>query len=202
VDRRLTARGKLRRQQLLDEATRLFAERGYHATAVADVVDAVGVGKGVFYWYFESKEALFLELLGEAQLHLEHIQLEAANAAAEPVRRVELGIRGALRWLEGHRDVLAVLQLAATEDRFLPSLRAGQERAATMLAAHLKEGIVLGGIPDGDPLVLAHAVLGAVEALARTFLSREGAWDQGIADTAVAFCVGGLLSPRGAAAPS
>ena len=53
-----------------------------------------------------------------------------------------------------------------------------------------------GRIPDGDPQVLAHAVLGAVKSLAWTFLAREGAWDDGVADTAVAFCVGGLLADR------
>ena len=202
MDRRLTTKGKLRRRQLLDEAVRLFAENGYHTTSVADIVDGVGVGKGVFYWYFESKEQLFLELLDEAQQDLERAQVLAAGEQTDPVRRLELGIRGALQWLEGHRDVLAVLQLAATEERFVDALRAGQERSAMLLAANLKEGIVAGHIPDGDPLVLAHAVLGAVEALARTFLGREGAWDQGVADTAVAFCLGGLLSPRGSSASS
>jgi AcrR family transcriptional regulator len=198
VERKLTSKGERRRRQLMDEAARLFAERGYHTTSVADVVDGVGVGKGVFYWYFESKEALFLALLEEAQRELEDAQVRAAADEPDLVRRLELGIRGALQWLEVHRDVLAVLLLAATEDRFVDALRAGQERAAHTLAAQLKEGIVAGVIPDGDPLVLAHAVLGAVEALARTFLTREGAWDQGIADAAVAFCLGGLLSPRGA----
>ena len=35
-----------------------------------------------------------------------------------------------------------------------------------------------------------------IDALARTFLGREGAWDDGVADTAVAFCLGGLLATR------
>ena len=67
-DRRLTARGEERRRQIIEVATRLFAHNGYHPTSVADVVDAVGVGKGVFYWYFSSKEALLREILREGQL--------------------------------------------------------------------------------------------------------------------------------------
>lgn len=47
-----------RREELLDAATRLFAERGVAATAVSDIVRAVGVSQGTFYWYFESKEAV------------------------------------------------------------------------------------------------------------------------------------------------
>ena len=61
-DRRLTAQGLERKQQLLDRAAELFAERGYAETRVIDIVRAAGVAKGLFYWYFENKEALFKEL--------------------------------------------------------------------------------------------------------------------------------------------
>jgi AcrR family transcriptional regulator len=206
VERRLTTRGQARRRQLLDHATRRFAEHGYHRTSVADIVDGVGVGKGVFYWYFESKEQLFLQVLAQAQHDLWSVQESAVGDEPDPVRRIEQGIRGALSWLEANRDVLAVFQVAATDARFVDALRAGEELMAAELAADLKEGIVSGRVPDGDPLVLAHAVLGAVEALAHTFLGREGAWDEGVADTAVAFCLGGLLaerpSRRGGSAPA
>ena len=61
TERRLTARGKERRQQLMDYAAERFAEGGYHPTSVAEIVQGLGVGKGVFYWYFDSKEELFLD---------------------------------------------------------------------------------------------------------------------------------------------
>ena len=47
-----------RREELLDAATRLFADQGVADTAVSDIVRAVGVSQGTFYWYFESKEAV------------------------------------------------------------------------------------------------------------------------------------------------
>jgi AcrR family transcriptional regulator len=196
VTRKLTIRGEARRRQLLDHATRLFADQGYHQTSVADIVAGVGGGKGVFYWYFESKEQLFLEVLAQAQHDLWSVQQAAVEDEPDPVLRIERGIRGALAWLEANRHVLAVFQLAATDTTFVGALRAGEELMAAQLATDLKEGIVSGRIPDGDPFVLAHAVLGAVEALAHTFLGREGAWDDGVADTAVAFCLGGLLADR------
>jgi len=46
-------------QQLVDCATRVFIERGYAHTQMADVAEAMGVGKGTLYGYVESKEALF-----------------------------------------------------------------------------------------------------------------------------------------------
>jgi AcrR family transcriptional regulator len=45
--------------QLIEVATRIFVERGYRPTQMADVADALGVAKGTLYGYVESKEALF-----------------------------------------------------------------------------------------------------------------------------------------------
>ena len=67
MSRRLTQRGKERRQQLMEYAAARFAENGYHPTSVAEIVQGLGVGKGVFYWYFDSKEQLFVEILRDAQ---------------------------------------------------------------------------------------------------------------------------------------
>jgi AcrR family transcriptional regulator len=47
-----------RRQAILDAALQLFAERGYHGTAVPEVAERAGVGAGTLYRYFASKEAL------------------------------------------------------------------------------------------------------------------------------------------------
>ncbi|MFA9430505.1 TetR/AcrR family transcriptional regulator [Egicoccus sp. AB-alg2] len=51
------------RQELLDAAARVFAERGYHAASVDLVAEAAGYTKGAVYSNFDSKEELFLELL-------------------------------------------------------------------------------------------------------------------------------------------
>lgn len=45
-----------RRQELLDTARRLFIEKGYEKTSVNDILQAVGIAKGTFYYYFTSKE--------------------------------------------------------------------------------------------------------------------------------------------------
>jgi AcrR family transcriptional regulator len=56
--RRVVKDREARREELLDAATRLFSARGVADTAVSDIVAAVGVSQGTFYWYFESKESV------------------------------------------------------------------------------------------------------------------------------------------------
>ena len=75
--RKLTPRGRDRRDQLMECGARLFAERGYHPTSVADIVAAIGVGKGVFYWYFASKDELLTELLKASNHDLRKRQQQA-----------------------------------------------------------------------------------------------------------------------------
>ena len=46
------------RQQIIDAAVSLFAERGYHATTIADIAEAAEVAPRTFFSYFPSKEAV------------------------------------------------------------------------------------------------------------------------------------------------
>jgi AcrR family transcriptional regulator len=193
MNRRLTQRGRDRRRQLIDFAAHRFAENGYDPTSVAEIVSGMKVGKGVFYWYFSSKEELFLEILREAQHELRRVQQAALGDEADPVRRIELGIRASLAWLAEHRHLFSIFQFAAADERFAPALRQGQDVAVGDVVRHVKEAIVSGRVRDTDPLVLTHAVLGVTNNLARTFIFERGDEAGSVADEAVAFCLHGLL---------
>lgn len=56
----------LNRQLILDEASRLFRERGFDAVTVADVMKAAGQTHGGFYGHFKSKDALIAAAVGHA----------------------------------------------------------------------------------------------------------------------------------------
>jgi hypothetical protein len=109
------------------------------------------------------------------------------------VRRIELGIRASMAWLDEHRRVVNLFQFAATEDRFAPALRRGEEVAVADVVRHVKDGIVEGRVPDGDPELVAHAILGVTNQLARVFVHERGEDGSEVADAAVAYCLRGLL---------
>lgn len=189
---RLTERGRERRAQLVDFASRRFAERGYHPTSVAEIVDGIGVGKGVFYWYFCSKEELFLEILRGAQRSVRRRQQAAIAGEPDPVRRIELGIRATLAWLGDHRHLFVLTQFAATEERFAPLLADGEAVAVADVVRHVADGIAAGRVRRADPVALAQAMIGVTNQLARTMLFERGEGAETVADAAVAFCLDGL----------
>ncbi|OBF14256.1 TetR family transcriptional regulator [Mycobacterium sp. ACS4054] len=64
----LTAKGRQTRQAIEQAARKLFAERGFHGTTLADITSAAGKSSAVFYRYFGDKEDL-LAALAESFLH-------------------------------------------------------------------------------------------------------------------------------------
>jgi AcrR family transcriptional regulator len=56
-----------RRRQLLAHAKQLFVSLGYHATTTEKIATAAGVSEPVLYRHFDSKKALFLEVLAEVR---------------------------------------------------------------------------------------------------------------------------------------
>ena len=185
----------------MDYAALRFAENGYHPTSVAEIVTGMGVGKGVFYWYFSSKEELFTEILRESQLDLRKAQQAAIGHEEDAVVRITTGIRASMAWLSAHRHLYTLTEFAASDERFRPMLRRAQDIAVADLTRHVKDAIVAGQITDADPLIFSHAILGVTNQLARAFVHHRGMAPEEVADSAVAFCLGGLGGLQGAPAP-
>lgn len=69
-----------KRQAILDQAVRTFAELGYRGTDVQVIADGAGVGKGTVYRYFRSKEDLFWATTYEVLLRLDQHTLQAMES--------------------------------------------------------------------------------------------------------------------------
>ena len=94
VDAPPHAAGRQRRSQLMAYATGTVRGQGYHPTSVAEIVDGLGVGKGVFYWYFTSKEELFVgDPPRRAARSAPPPARRRSATSPTPIRRIELGIR-------------------------------------------------------------------------------------------------------------
>jgi AcrR family transcriptional regulator len=60
-------RGQQTQRRLVEAATKVFAKRGLHAARIEEITTIAKVSRGAFYQYFDSKDALFAELLHEVE---------------------------------------------------------------------------------------------------------------------------------------
>ena len=58
--KRNSKKPEVRKQELIEIAAKLFAEKGYEAVSVRDILDVVGGAPGMFYYYFKSKQDIYV----------------------------------------------------------------------------------------------------------------------------------------------
>ena len=90
------AQGRATRGQLIDVATRLFAEQGYEGTSIEAVLAAAGVSRGALYHHFAGKEALFEAVASAATDRVTAELTEAISGCSDPVDAVRTG---AVAWI-------------------------------------------------------------------------------------------------------
>lgn len=74
-----------KRTAMMQAAVRVFAEKGYHAATIRDIVQAADVAVGTFYFYFPDKETLFVYLYEEtADFMIQAIQQSLSSRATLP----------------------------------------------------------------------------------------------------------------------
>jgi TetR/AcrR family fatty acid metabolism transcriptional regulator len=90
----------LRRKQILEAATKVFAKRGFHRTTIRDIGRAAGVADGTIYNYFENKTGLLLAILNQLN--------ESDRRSADLAHMPDMDIREFFQQYLQHRlDVLS-----------------------------------------------------------------------------------------------
>ncbi|MFF9409508.1 TetR family transcriptional regulator [Streptomyces anandii] len=163
------------RRRLRACAARLFAERGFTETTVADIAACADVSTRTFFRYYDSKEDLLLpdgvELFAAveralAQRPADEPPLDAVHhallAAAEPFRNTSLTVL--THPLDGTEQLIAA--------RLIQAFAEFEERLTRLVLDRLPEGT-----PDADlhAAVVAGAALGTVRAVLRTQRGRRAA---------------------------
>lgn len=100
-----------REAELLAAATRLFRQRGYHATSMQDLGEALGMNRGSLYHYINGKDELLWAILNRALDLLETRVLPVLEADAPPVDRLTAAIREHLHVAADHADELSLIQI-------------------------------------------------------------------------------------------
>jgi AcrR family transcriptional regulator len=135
-----------RREEILDAATKLFAEHGYADTDTQQLADKLGVGKGTLYRYFPSKRELFLAAADRGMRKLCQYIDASISAIEDPPEKIAEVFRSYLTFFADHPELCELLihERALFKDRKTPTYfehrEANRERLRSLYRAYIAEG--------------------------------------------------------------
>lgn len=164
-----------RREEILDAARRVFAERGFRGTTIADIAEEANIALGTIYLYFSSKEDVF----GALNQRFNEV-ITSATRDVPPGRTVGETTR---RYVESvftacaaNRDLVRLVVLNTDpESDIAKRMRTADNKRNRPLVHALARGMKDGAVRKGDPEIIANLVRGAVSmAVYQAFIVSDG----------------------------
>ena len=191
--RELTSKGRQTRQAIEQAARKLFAERGFHGTTLADITSAAGKSPAVFYRYFADKEDL-LAALAESFLHdvvtpsglSVHLPDSPPQAGGTPTPQAGGAPTDDDRFftsvVTGYWNIfkqnigimIAVAQLAATQQRFAAVQNEFRRFGMDIVAASVRRAQEQGYGAELNPQHMAAAIALLFENFTTVFVGPSG----------------------------
>ena len=170
VDGRISRAQRLResrRAAVLTVARRIFSQKGYHATSINDIIETADIARGTFYLYFESKRAIFDELLDSlvATLQGQVKRIEVGPDAPPPIAQMDAIVDRVLKTLLDNREIARILlrEAVGIDEDFDRKLSEFYGRIEAMIMGALNTGRQLGVVRPCDAKVVARCVLGSIK---------------------------------------
>lgn len=141
--------GAERRAQFVATAQQLFYTKGYDNTSINDIIKAVGVSKGAFYHYFDSKQAVLSAIVegldAQCKTIVRPILGDTTGGALEKFARI---VEALDSWSIEQRDqVLSILRVMHSDENLLLQHKlhaARMERTIPMMTQIIEQGVAEG----------------------------------------------------------
>ena len=170
------------RTKILESAIELFSERGFNDASVDDICAQAKISKGAFYHHFESKQALFLALLG-AWLKAVDNAIEASKdkTAPETFAQMTEAFPYIFQSAGNHLPMFMEFWLQASRDeKIWQASIEPYRRYHKYFVSLIKKGIAEGSFVEVNPDIAARLIVStAMGLLLQSLLDPEGAkWEK------------------------
>ncbi|HPE67769.1 MAG TPA: TetR/AcrR family transcriptional regulator [Thermotogota bacterium] len=99
------------KRQIMDAAKRIFAEKGYDASSLDDIAREAQVKKALIFYYFPSKETLFLEAWNEGIDELEHHLFSEIEGESIYIRKLKKLLKAYVDFVMGRKDIMKLIEM-------------------------------------------------------------------------------------------
>jgi AcrR family transcriptional regulator len=186
-----------RREEILDAARRVFAERGFRGTTIADIAEAAGIALGTIYLYFPSKEDVF------AALNQRLADIISAAVRETPERggiaqTTRDRVANVFDACGRNRELIRLVVLNSDpESAAARRMRKADDDRSQPLISGIQQGMDAGVIRQGDATIMTKLVMGLVSiAVYQAFVVADGTdadkYRDACADMIVAYLAPGV----------
>ena len=152
------------KENILQAAALIFQEKGYHATSMQDIADAVDLKKGSLYHHVESKQDILFALLNEAlELILERLEF-VAEQNFPPEQKIRQATRAYFSFLAENPSLSSVLLLEyrSLEEEYKKLHIPRRDQVDQIWQELIAEGASLGVFQDIEPGLVSKIMLGVL----------------------------------------
>jgi AcrR family transcriptional regulator len=160
------------RERILEAAERLFAEKGFHETAMDEIVETARISKGGVYFHFPSKERLYFAMLDRLADALQREVEHEISRRRGAVEKVQGALEVVLKNLASRRRLAQIIlrQGYGLGPRFERKRLEIYSRFAQLIREHLDNAVAEGSIPLLNTEITAYVWLGAINELVLRWL--------------------------------
>ena len=158
-----------RRQNILDAAVAVFADKGFHRSRVSDIAGQAGVADGTIYLYFKSKDDLLITIFEERMEQLLRQARTAVDDVSDPMEKLCAFAQFHMGMVEENRSLSSVLQVELRlSNKFMKEYHPQRLREYLDIVGEIvREGQTKGLIrKDCNPIVVRRAFFGALDEIA------------------------------------
>jgi AcrR family transcriptional regulator len=167
----------LRRAEILEQAEKIFAAKGFYNTAVAEIAGASGFAVGTLYQFFPSKEQLYISMLTE-KLNMMYTGVrESVAKETDIVKKIEVLVASQFNFVENNAEFCSIfirgdhLSLSEGSVELRKRLRTDYTAQVSFTEEVMREGIRAGLLKKMDPRMMAAALTGITNSYTSKWLT-------------------------------
>lgn len=159
-------------ERIVDAAKQLFADKGFHATRISDIVQKAGVAQGTFYLYFDNKDRLFTSVVENWLNEIIDIvrKMEAVNLEDELCENhtnTKEILRNVLLVYCRNKEINKIMSMQGSSSKEMEALnRRFQERLADILKQKFKEFNLYPHFDEEQLEMAVYAEIGMIQNIA------------------------------------